>query len=190
MSTATRIAAAGLALAVVGCSGISVTTDYNPAAVPSMQAYQTYTWIPNPGDREDPELNNPILIARIETAVDAALQAKGFQKVESGGDFLVGWYADVDQRTDYTTVNSYYGGYGWGGWYGGGMGGGMGTSRTTAHNWEEGTLVIVVADAKSKELVWNGSATAEVGKAGSPEERQSRINGAVEKMFANFPPGQ
>jgi hypothetical protein len=188
MRTVTQLATAGLALAVVGCSGISVTTDYNPAAVPSMHAYQTYTWISGAGEREDPELNNPILIARIETAVDAALQAKGFEKVASGADFMVGWHADVDQRTDYTTVNSYYGGYGWGGWYGGG--GGMGTSRTTAHNWEEGTLVIVVADAKSKELVWHGSATAEVGKADSPENRQNRINGAVEKMFKDFPPQQ
>jgi hypothetical protein len=188
MRTAIRLAAAGLALALVGCSGISTTTDYNPAAVPTMQGYQTYTWISGAGEREDPELNNPILIGRIESAVDAALEAKGFEKVASGGDFMVGWHADVDQRTDYTTVNSYYGGYGWGGWYGGGAG--MGTSRTTAHNWEEGTLVILVADGKSEELVWHGSATAEVGREGSPEERQNKINSAVEKMFKDFPPGQ
>ncbi|UCF40628.1 MAG: DUF4136 domain-containing protein [Gemmatimonadota bacterium] len=188
MSTARHIATAGLALAVAGCSGMKIQTDYNPAAVPSMQAYQTYSWIPDTGPREDPELNNPILISRIESAVDAALAAKGYQKQASGGDFQVGWFADVDQRTDYTTVNSYYGGYGWGGWYGGGMG--MGTSRTTAHNWEEGTLVLVIADGKSKELVWHGSATAEVGREGSPEQRQQRINTAVEKIFANFPPGQ
>jgi hypothetical protein len=188
MRRATRIAAAGLALAVVGCGGMTISTDYNPTAVPTMQGWQTYTWISGEGERQDPELNNPILIARIEGAVDAALAAKGFQKLATGGDFLVGWHADVDQRTDYQTVNSYYGGYGWGGWYGGGMG--MGTSRTTEYNWEEGTLVILVADPKSEELVWHGSATAEVGKEGSPEERQERVNQAVQKIFANFPPQQ
>lgn len=190
MRTARHLAAAGLALAMAGCSGMTVTTDYNPAAVPTMQGYQTYTWIPAPQDREDPELNNPILISRIEGAVDAALQAKGFQKVDSDADFLVGWFADVDQRTDYTTVNSYYGGYGWGGWYGAYGGMGVGTSRTTARNWEEGTLVILVADANSKQLVWHGAATAEVGREGSPEARQQKINTAVQKIFADFPPGQ
>ncbi len=184
MRTATRITAAALALAMVGCSGISVTTDYDPAAVPAMQAYQAYSWIPDTGPRDDPQLNNPIVVGRITGAVDAALAEKGYRKVESGGDFLVGWHADVDQRTSYTTVNDYYG-YGWGGWYGGA---GMSTSRTTEHRWDEGTLIILIADTKSEQLVWHGAATAEVGREGSPEERQARINSAVEKIFKDFPP--
>ena len=187
MQNATRLARAGLALTLVGCSGIDITTDYDPAAVPAMQAYETYSWIPEKGDRQDPELNNPIVVGRIQTAVNTALQAKGLREVDSGSDFLIGWHADVDQRTSYTTVNDYYG-YGWGRW--GYYGGGMGTSRTTEHRWEEGTLVVLIADARSEELVWHGSATAEIGKSGTPEERQEKVNGAVAKMFQDFPPGQ
>lgn len=187
MSTLTRIAAAGLALATLGCTGVKITTDFDPAAVPAMQGYQTYRWIPDTGPREDPELNNPIVIGRIQTAVNTALQAKGYREVSSGGDFLVGWHADVDQRTSYTTVNDYYG-YGWGRW--GYYGGGMGTSRTTEQRWEEGTLVILIADAGTEQLVWHGTATAEIGKAGTPEERQRRVNDAVAQMFKDFPPGQ
>ncbi len=189
MTNLTRSAIGGLALAVVGCAGISVTTDYNPAAVPAMQDYQTYSWLEG-GDRDDPQLNNPIVIGRITSAVDGVLAAKGYRKVASGGDFVVGWHADVNQRTDYNTVNSYYGAYG-GGWGRWGYGGaGMSTSRTTEHNWQEGTLVILIADAKTKQLVWHGSATAEIGKEDSPDKRQAKVNSAVEKMFKDFPPGQ
>jgi hypothetical protein len=188
MKFVTGLCAVALAVSVAGCSGLNINTDYNPGAVAAMQEYQTYSWLPESrgGRGTDARINNPITIQRIKNGVDRVLQAKGFQKVNSGGDFKVGWHGAINDQTDYTTYNDYYG-YGWGGWGYGGWG--TTTATTTAYTIQQGTLIVDVVDSRSNELVWRGSAQAEVGQAGSPEDRQARINEACNKLLASFPPG-
>ncbi len=187
MRLVTGASAVALSVSLVGCSGLSVNTDYNPGAVAAIQEYRTYSWLPEPreGRGADTRVNNPITIQRIKTGIDQALQEKGYQKVESGGDFKVGWHGAIKDETNYTTYNDYYG-YGWGGWGYGGWG--TTTSTTTAYTIQQGSLIVDVVDSRSNELVWRGLAQAEVGQAGSPEERQARINEACQKLFAKFPP--
>jgi len=171
---------AAVALSACG-GGITVKSDFDPAAAPAMRAYKTYSWAPSKRDQTVSQIN----AQRIHTAVDAALAAKGFQKVPSGGDFMVAYIATTAQQTDYTTTNDYYG-YGWGRWYG--AGGGMSTSRTTAYNWTQGTLVLDIVDGKSNEMVYRATAEAEVNQDLSPAERQTRLNGAAVQMLEKFPP--
>lgn len=169
---------AAVTLAACG-GGVSIKSDYNPEAVGAMQAYKTYSWAVSKKDQTITQLN----AQRIHTAIDAALQAKGYRKVESGGDFLVAYIATTAQQTDYTTTNDYYG-YGWGRWYGGGMS----TSRTTAYNWTQGTLVLDIIDGKSNEMVYRATAEAEVDQDLSPAERQTRLNSGAIRMLEKFPP--
>ena len=162
-------------------SGISVKTDYNPEAAGAMRAYKTYSWATIKRDQGVTTLNRDRIIA----AVDAALSAKGFQKLGSGGDFQVAFIATMNQQTDYTTTNDYYG-YGWGRWYG--AGGGMSTSHTTAYNWTQGTLVLDIVDTKTNEMVYRSTAQAEVDQDLSPAERQTRLNAGAIQMLEKFPP--
>jgi hypothetical protein len=168
-----------MALSACG-GGIDIKTDYNPEAVQAMNAYKTYSWATAKRDQTVSNLN----AQRIVSAIDAALSSKGFQKVESGGDFLVAFMATTAQQTDYTTTNDYYG-YGWGRWYGGG---GMSTSRTTAYNWTQGTLVLDIVDGKTNEMVYRSTAQAEVDQDLAPAERQTRLNQGALRMLEKFPP--
>lgn len=101
-----RGAAVLTAVALSACGGgVSVKSDFDPAAAPAMRAYKTYTWA---APKRDQTINN-LTKQRITTAVDAALGAKGFTKAASGGDFLVGFIASMSQQTDFTTTSDYYG---------------------------------------------------------------------------------
>ena len=169
------------AVTLAACGGgVSVKTDYNPEAAAAMNAYKTYSWATIKRDQGVTPLNRD----RIISAIDAALAAKGFQKQASGGDFQVAFIATTSQQTDYTTTSDYYG-YGYGRWYGAG---GATTSRTTAYNWTQGTLVLDIVDGKSNEMVYRSTAEAEVDQDLSPSERQARLNAGAIRMLEKFPP--
>ena len=51
-----------------------------------------------------------------------------------------------------------------------------------------GTLVVDVVDAKTKTIVWRGTATKDVDTKASAEKRDKNINRAAEKLFKNYPP--
>jgi hypothetical protein len=76
-----------------------------------------------------------------------------------------------------------YGGYGWRGW----GGAGMGTATTTTSEYTVGTLVVDIFDAKSKQLVFRGTASDELSN--KPEKNQKKLAKASDKMFKDFPPG-
>jgi hypothetical protein len=177
----TRGTAVLAVLALTACGGgIDVKSDYDPAAVQAMNSYKTYSWATAKRDQTVSNLN----AQRIVEAVDNALKTKGFTKQASGGDFQVAFIATTAQQTDYSTTNDYYG-YGWGRWYGGA---GMSTSRTTAYNWTQGTLVLDIVDGKSNEMVYRATAQAEVDQDLTPTERQARLNAGALKMLEKFPP--
>ena len=175
------IVALGTVLIVGACSGISTSSDYDPAV--DFTNYATYTWLDTEGDDIDAITNS-----RIMTSIDAAMVARGLQKGGANADLAVGYQVTSAERRSYNTVNTGwgggYGGYGWGGY---GMS--MGTSTTYENTWQEGTLLIGMFDAGTKSLVWTGTATAALDASRSPEERQKIVSEAVEKMMKDFPPG-
>ena len=62
------------------------------------------------------------------------------------------------------------------------------SSRTYAREYTMGTLLIGFFDVDSHELVWVGSAEARVDQTRDPEQRQKRIQEAVDKILSQFPP--
>lgn len=175
--------AVGAAFLLSACSGISTSSDYDPAV--DFTKYSTFTWLDTEGDDID-----AITDSRIKGSIDGALVAKGFQKGGEGADLAVGYQVTSSERRSYNTVNSGWGGgYGYGGYGWGGYGMGMGMSTTYENVWEEGTLLIGMFDVGTKNLVWTGTATAALDANRSPEERQQLVNDAVDKMLKDFPPG-
>jgi hypothetical protein len=165
---ALRIAIAGVTAATLaGCSGMSIRSDYNPQA--TFDDYSTYAWMPAP------TTGNP--------RVDNALVEKGYTLTSDADNatFWVGYHLDVEGRMDVTTVNSYYG-YGWGPWYGGAY------RDTQVRYYDQGTLLIDIIDAEARELVWRGTAEAEVRPDMRPEDRERRLNEAIAKILERFPP--
>jgi len=153
-------------LAAAGCSGISASYDFDPRT--DFAAYKGYAWLPAPRE----ERMNPLVRDRVVAAVDRALQAKGY-RTSSSPDFKVATHAATENRVSVTD-------WGYGYWRAGG--------GVDVYQYQVGTLILDIVDAKTNRLVWRGTASGVVDPSPKPEETTKRINEAVEKMLANFPP--
>lgn len=137
--------------------------------------FHTYAW------EKSPHPANGLWDQRIVDAVDQQLQAKGFKKVDSDPDLWVVYSKSIkDQKTLVGTGYNYGPGWGWGAWGGGGP--------VMYNTWvtREATLVVEIADAKDKQLLWRGSVTDTV--TDNSNKNINNLNKAVDKLFKQYPP--
>ena len=123
---------------------------------------------------------DPLAEQRVVNAVTKELEAKGWSTApESTADAIVVIHGatKADQ-----SLNTFYSGGGWGGW---GWGGG-GMATTTVNTVKVGTGVVDIFDAKTKKLVFRGTAQDEISN--KAEKNEKKIEKATEKMFKDFPP--
>jgi hypothetical protein len=149
-----------------------VKSDFDHQA--NFSQYKTYSW-------QEVKPPNSLWDSRIKSAVDAQLAAKGWTQVDSGGDVAI-----VAIATSHTerTLQTFYDGMG-GGWRWRGFGG-MGEATTTEQDYKEGTLLVDLYDAKTKQLIWRGSAEDTVSN--NADKNEKNLNKGVAKMFKKFPP--
>lgn len=147
-----------------------VHTDYDHNA--NFSQFHTYSW-------GKVKTENPLWQDRIKEAVDKDLQAKGWQKVESGGDVVVTAVGATQNQQEYQTFYDNMGpGWRWGG---------FGTeAQTTVQNYKVGTVVIDMYNAQDKHLIWRGVANDTLSS--KPEKNEHKLDKAVDKMFDHFPP--
>ena len=119
------------------------------------------------------------MVGANQADVDQQLAAKGWAKVQSGGDATVSAFGRTHNEQ---SLDTFYTGIG-GGWH---WRGGIGDAMTTVENTPVGTLVVDVFDANSKKLIWRGTATDTL--SGKPEENSKKLEHSVEDMFKHFPP--
>jgi len=164
-------------LVFMGLLGVAfaqhVKTDFDHQA--NFAQYKTYSW-------QQITPANSLWDARIKSAVDGQLAAKGWTQVESGGDVAI-----VAIKTTQTqrSLQTFYDGMG-GGWRWRGFGG-MGEATTTEQDYKEGTLVVDLYDAKTKQLIWRGSSEDTLSDKEAKNEKN--LDKGVAKMFKGFPPG-
>jgi hypothetical protein len=162
----------GLALFLTNASFAQhVKTDYDRAA--NFSQYKTYSW-------KKVQTPDALWVDRIKAAVDAALVAKGWTQVGSGGDISV---VAIEINRDHQTLNTFYddfgGGFRWRGF------GGFGEATTTSDTYTVGTLVVDLFDAKTKNLVWRGVSSGMLSnKSGKNIEN---LRKGVEKLFSALP---
>jgi hypothetical protein len=131
--------------------------------------------------------NNQISEKRVTDEIAQSLVEKGWKRVDANPDALVLLHGATEKQKSLNTFYSGmggYGGYGYRGW--GGMGG-MGTATTTTSEYLVGTLVVDIFDAKTKALMYRGTASDELSD--KPEKNQKKLAKASDKLFKNFPPG-
>jgi hypothetical protein len=164
----------GIILLSGTASAQQVKTDYDRTA--NFAQYKTYSW-------EQVKTKDPLDVDRIESAVNAALAAKGWTQVNSGGDVSI---VAMEITRDQQTLNTFYDGFG-GGWgwrrFGGG---GFGEATTTTDTYKVGTVVVDLFDTKTKQLIWRGSSSDTLSN-NSDKNIKNLANG-VNKMFKHFPP--
>jgi hypothetical protein len=173
MRIARFVATASLALLGTVAFAQNVTYDYDRGA--DFSKFKTYAWVR--GTSVNDELNHK----RIVRAVDTQMASRGFAKSESAtdADVLVAYHASFDKNLQINGFSSGWGGYRFGG---------NRTGMATVDQILVGTLAIDIVDAKTKTIVWRGTATKEVDVNASADKREKNINRAAEKLFNNYPP--
>jgi len=159
----------------VSCATYGVKHDYDLQA--NFAEFKTFDWMQVP---EKADIDS-LILQRVKNAVNAELKAKGLTLSSNNPDFLIAEHLGKMNKvrvTDWGYGYSAYGRYGrsWGS-------GGIST-----HQYEEGFLILDFVDAKTKKLIWRGSANAEVQNVNTPEKSEALINAAVKAILKKYPP--
>ena len=172
-----------LAVFTMSCmSGVAVKQNY--ITEEDFGKLKTYNWMDRkPGFPPSSALKDKaILHGQIVKAVNSQLEAKGLKQETSNPDFLITYHIGEEDKLDvtewgytYARPRRYY--------YE------RGKPNVTVHRYKEGSLVLDFVNAKNKELIWRGTATAVV-ETGQPDvvKDEKRINEAARKLLRKFPP--
>ena len=148
-----------------------VETDYDHSV--NFSQYHTYSW-------GHVHADDPLFEPRIRQAVDRELQSKGWQLAPAGGDATLTAVAVRKNQDEYTTFyNGLGGGWRWHGW-------GDGMATTMVEKVPVGTLIVDIYDTSTEQLIWRGLAQDQLSD--KPDKNTKKLEKAVEKMFAKFPP--
>ncbi len=165
--TLTRFVLPAVGLCMIALAA-DVHTDYDHKA--DFNRYHTYSWI---GVRA----GNSLWQDRIMGAVDSQLAARGWTKVNSGGDAAVSAFGRVSEQD---TMQTYYDAFP--GWYWGWDG--MATTNVIPEH--VGNLTVDVFDGATKKLIWRGTAAQVLSS--KPDKNERKMEDAVQDMFKHFPP--
>lgn len=167
-----------------GCAGYRVTTDFSPDA--GFSRFRSYALVMPPDTAAQ-----QLLDQRVRNAVRMQLETKGLvASTREHADLFVG-YGMVDKT--HTEIFDDPAGWGWGrgwGWryYRWGVAWPMSVHRQI-ETYTDGTVVVNLIDAKTKQVVWQGEVANVVSLPIKDPIRTTRdIDAAIAKLFEKYPP--
>lgn len=173
------MAAMGLIVAAAaGCATTMTVSSYVERGL-SFAPYRTYDWGPPDSlPTGDPRLDkDPYFQDRVEGAFEKAMAARGLERSSGGtADLLIHYHASITHRLDVNRVDRQFG-------YCAGPACDAGVTE-----YEAGTLVLDVVDARTNRVIWRGWARDAVEDALDDRDKMARlIDDAVTRMMATFP---
>lgn len=165
------------ALAAAGCATMNVSSHVERGL--DVSRYHTYDW--GPADTlpvGDARLEkDPFFQDHLYGAVEKALASRGFVWSTAGApDLLVHYHANITERIDVDRLDAPRG-----------YCLADGCSIPTIQ-YEAGTLVIDVIDARTNRLIWRGWAQQAVkGMLADRDTMARQIERAIARMFSEFP---
>ena len=175
--------AAGLLLAACS-SGPDVRSDFDPEA--DFGGYRTFSFVENPTTDGGEEYTT--LVTRYLTdACQAQMESRGYERVGEGGDLLMNFHTNVENRQQVQTAprTSVHMGYYdyrssmYGGWTGY-------ANDTYVTEYTQGTLNIDLVDATRNQLVWEGVVIGRLSKK-DMEHIQTTVDSTVAVVFDEYP---
>jgi hypothetical protein len=167
------------ALLLAGCeTGPQVRSVTEPGS--NLSAYRTYSFVAQPGTNRGGNVTP--LTTFFQTAIAREMSARSYQQVDSGGDLMVNFNAQVSEKADIQSTPGPMYGYGYYGYRGGMYAG----PEVQTVRYKVGTANIDVVDAKRKVVVWEGIAERELTED-VMRNPQPAIDATVAKMFTQFP---
>jgi flagellar basal body P-ring protein FlgI len=144
--------------------------------------YKTYAW------SEGMVAANPMINQLILQTIDEALTAKGLTRVSKDPDVTLAAFAALNSNLHISYPT-------WGRSVSSATASGVASSEQNVAV-SKGSLVVDIADARTKTTVWRGSATQTLSEpptgisAKDAKNVENHIRKAVDKMFKQFPPAK
>ena len=170
--------AAFLPLILPGCASVRYDWDYDQDV--DFARYQTFDWMTPPGTVASEREQFPILALRLKRAFEHELHAIGYDKVDEDPDFLVAFHAASERylsRLDFDR---------WGYWHPPRRHPGWQINLVVFDEYERGSLVFDVIDARTEELVWRGVAWNFPYGDGRPD--RAKAEETARALLEGFPP--
>ena len=166
------------AVVAAGCATLTVSSHIERNV--TFTDFVTYDW--GPPDNlpvGDPRLdNNPFFQDYVQGAIEKRLAAKGYERALTGQpDLLVHYHASVNQKVEVYEADARYG-YAYG------------DGRPQFTDYEQGTLVVDVVDAKTSKVVWRGWAQDVMnGVIDNQDRLEGQVEQGIDKMMLLMPRG-
>lgn len=142
--------------------------------------YRTYDWgAADALPTGDPRLDqDPYFQDRVQGAFEKQMAAHGFERAGSERpDLLIHYHASINRRLDVNRAD-HSRGYCY-----------DEDCRARVIEYEAGTLVLDIVDARTNRVIWRGWAQHSVeGVLGHPERMARKIDEAVRRMLERLPP--
>jgi hypothetical protein len=168
-----------IVIAVVSGCATTIRVGSHVEAGLSLSPYRSFAW--GPADRlptGDPRLDgNPMFKRTVEAAVARELAHRGIERSNSGtADLLVHYHANLSKRIEVSRVPCAYGDAS------------RGDCPAVITEYEAGTLVLDIIDARRNTLVWRGWAQDwGLDILQDPELMGLRLDEALTRMLARLP---
>jgi len=134
--------------------------------------YRTWSFVPTAQlPVGDPRLTNPEFAAAFERGVERELAARGFEKVTSSPDMIVNYQIDIERKIGDDEWTEYYADQKF--------------SRPDLP-WEEGSVLIILFDAKEGKALWGGRADGELDPKATPVQRRERVQDVIRRIMLRF----
>lgn len=168
-------------LLLLGCATANLRTEYNKSV--DFSQYKTFTVLPIPQHVQGAVPGAMIGMApALEQTLRETLQSKGYTEAPAGeADFAVGIRGQIVPKTRVKDYGYYYPtGVNWASSYP------QYIPATSVSQYEEGTLIVEIFDAKSKELAWVGWNT--VKRVEGAPINIDRVQQGIREILGRFPP--
>ncbi len=184
----TLLALAGVLALQAGCTSINARTDYDATA--DFSKFHTYVWAGGKDMTDQGALENSLVDKRVKQIVTRQLAAKGLSEVAKGqpSDLVVRYWVGIREKQEIETLPGAaccYGGYGGYGPYWGGRWGST-YDQVIVNNYHEGTLIVDLIDAQTKDLAWRAYLVQTLSK--DLEKTAQKAEKNAEEAFKNYPP--
>jgi len=169
------------AVFLLGCSNVSVTTDYDHDY--NFKQLKSFEWLgmaknSTSANASAAMLQNGLMDKRVRAAVKSQLEAKGLRENPDSADFFIMYHAGTEKKVN---VTDYGYGYGYGGRWGGG--------GVDVQQYTQGTLILDFVDPKTKSLLWRSVATGALASTPDPSTADQKVTDVVNQMLSDYPPG-
>ena len=167
-----------VAALAAGCASMNVSSHIERNV--TFTDYVTYEW--GPPDNlpvGDPRLdNNPFFRDYVMGAIEKKLAAKGYEQAVSGQpDLLIHYHANVNQRVEVYEADNRYGYC-------------YDNCQPQVVDYDQGTLVVDIVDAKTNKVVWRGWAQDSINGIIDDQRRlEKQVDEGVTKMMSLLPRG-